>query len=87
MIILLLKLKDKERILKASRERLPITFKGFLIKLTADFSSEDIEARKQRDDIFADLKEKETLNQDFYIWQKYPLRMKEKLRHFQMNEN
>ena len=38
IIITLLKIKDKERILKASREKDTVTYKGVPIRLSADFS-------------------------------------------------
>ena len=38
IIIKLLKIKDKERILKAVREKETITYKGVPIRLSADFS-------------------------------------------------
>ena len=40
IIITLLKIKDKERILKAAREKETVTYKGVPIKLSADFSKE-----------------------------------------------
>ena len=38
IIIKMSKVKDKERILKATREKLIVTYKGVPIKLSADFS-------------------------------------------------
>ena len=40
------KMKDKERILKASREKETVTYKGVPIKLSADFSKETLQARR-----------------------------------------
>ena len=40
IIITLAKIKDKERILKAAREKETVTCKGVPIKLSADFSKE-----------------------------------------------
>ena len=34
------KIKDKERILKAAREKQQVTYKGTPIRLSADFSAE-----------------------------------------------
>ena len=42
VIILLPKIKDKERILKAAREKKTITYKGVPISLSADFSKETL---------------------------------------------
>ena len=38
--------KDKERILKAASEKQIITYKGVLIRLSADFSKETLQARR-----------------------------------------
>ena len=40
ILIKLTKIKDKEKILKAAREKKQITYKGTLIRLLADFSAE-----------------------------------------------
>ena len=40
IIIILPKIKDKERILKAEREKETVAYKGVPIKLSADFSKE-----------------------------------------------
>ena len=40
------KLKDKERILKAAREKQIITYKGVPIRLSADFTKETSQARR-----------------------------------------
>ena len=46
IIITLAKIKDKERILKATREKGTVTYKGVPIKLSADFSKETLQARR-----------------------------------------
>ena len=46
IIITLAKIKDKERILKATRDKGTVTYKGVPIKLLADFSKETLQARK-----------------------------------------
>ena len=46
IVITLAKIKDKERILKAAREKETITYKGVLIRLSADFSKETLQARR-----------------------------------------
>ena len=46
IIIKLFKLKDKERILKAARGKERVTYKGVLIRLSADFSKEILQARR-----------------------------------------
>ena len=40
------KRQDKERILKAAREKDPVTYKGVPIRLLADFSKETLQARR-----------------------------------------
>ena len=52
------KTKHKERILKAAREKHQVTFKGNPICLTADLSTETLQARRQWQDIFKVLKGK-----------------------------
>ena len=42
IIIPLAKIKDKERILKAAREKDTVTYKGVPIRLSADFSKETL---------------------------------------------
>ena len=46
MIITLAKMKDKERILKAARQKDTVTYKGVPIRLSADFSKETLQARR-----------------------------------------
>ena len=45
IIIKLPKIKDKERILKAAREKDTVTYKGLPIRLSDDFSKETLQAR------------------------------------------
>ena len=45
ILIKLTKTKQKERILKAAREKQQVTYKGNLIRLTADLSAETLQAR------------------------------------------
>ena len=40
------KIKDKEGILKAAREKETVTYKGVSIRLSADFSKETLQARR-----------------------------------------
>ena len=46
IIITLPKSKDKERILKAAREKETVTYKGVPIRLSVDFSKETLQARR-----------------------------------------
>ena len=47
IIIKMTNFQDKERILKAAREKQEITYKGALIRLAADFSMEKIQPRRK----------------------------------------
>ena len=58
ILIKLSKIKYKEKILKAAREKQQITYKGIPIRLTADFSAETLQARRNWQDIFKVMKEK-----------------------------
>ena len=57
-VIKLTKIKHKEKILKAAREKQQITYKGTPIRLTADLSAETLQARREWQDIFKVMKGK-----------------------------
>ena len=57
-VIKLAKIKDKEKLLKAAREKQQITYKRTPIRLTADFSAETLQARREWHDIFRVMKGK-----------------------------
>ena len=46
------KFRDKERILKAARKKQLVTYKCAPIKLSADFSAETLQARREWQEIF-----------------------------------
>ena len=48
IIIEMPKVKDKETILKAASEKQLVTCRGFLIRLSANFSKETLQARRAR---------------------------------------
>ena len=52
------KIKHKEQILKAAREKQQITHKGIPIRITADLSIETLQARREWQDILKVMKEK-----------------------------
>ena len=52
------KINDKEKLLKATREKRQITYKGTPIRLTVDFSEESLQARREWHDIFKVMKGK-----------------------------
>ena len=45
-------MKQKERILEAAREKNTVTYKGVLIRLSADFSKETLQARRGWKEVF-----------------------------------
>ena len=58
ILIKLSKIRYKEKILKAAREKQQITYKGIPIRLTADHSTETLQAKREWQDIFKVMKEK-----------------------------
>jgi len=58
ILIKLTKIKCKERILKAAREKQQVTYKGNPICITADLSTEILQARREWQNIFKVLKGK-----------------------------
>ena len=59
IIITLPKIKEKDKILKAAREKETITYKGVPIRLSADFSKETLQARRGWKEIFQVMKGKD----------------------------
>ena len=70
------KVKDKERILKAARENQSVNYTGTPIRLSADFSTETLQARREWQDIFKVLKGKKKKNcsLEYSIQQEYQLK-------------
>ena len=52
------KIKGKDRVLKAARERKKVTYKGKPIRLSSDFSTETLQARIEWHDIVNAMKQK-----------------------------
>ena len=52
IIITWAKIKDKERILKTAREKETVTYKGVPIRLSADFSKKNLQARRGWKEVF-----------------------------------
>ena len=50
------KIKYKEKILKATREKQQTQYKGISIRLSADISAETVQARREWEDIFKVMK-------------------------------
>ena len=53
------KVKDKDRILKAAKEKQRATFQGVSIRLSADFSKETLQARRDWQEVFKIMKGKD----------------------------
>ena len=58
--ITLPKMKDKERMLKAAREKEIVTYKGVPIKLSANFSKETLQTRRGWKEVFKIMESKIT---------------------------
>ena len=52
IVIKMSKVKHKEKILKAAREKQTVTYKGVPIRLSADFSKETLQARRGWKEVF-----------------------------------
>ena len=59
IIIKMPKVKDKERLLKAAREKQIITYKGVPIRLFTDFSKETLQARRDWLEVLKVMKSKD----------------------------
>ena len=59
IIITLPNMKDKERILKAAREKETVTYKGVPLRLSADFSKEALQTRRGWKEVFQVMKGKD----------------------------
>ena len=69
------KVKDKENILKATRGKQRVIYKGVSIRLSADFSKEILQARKDWQEVFKVMKRKD-LQPRLFIQQSYHLELK-----------
>ena len=59
IIIKTTKVKDKERIVKAAEEKRMVTYKGVPIRLSADFSKDTLQARRDWQEVFKVMKSKD----------------------------
>ena len=59
IVIKLPKIKDKERILKAAREKETVTYKGVPTRLSGDFSKDTLQARRGWKEVFEVMKGKD----------------------------
>ena len=59
IIIKMPKVKDKDKILKAAREKKLVTYRGVPIRLSADFSKQTLQARRGWKEVFQVMKGKD----------------------------
>ena len=76
IIIKIPRVKDRKRILKAARENQRVTYKGVLIKLSADFSKEILQQEGLARNIQFKVMKARIYNQDYSIQQRYNLESK-----------
>ena len=81
IVIKVAKIKDKEKLLKAAREKWQITYKGTPTRLTADFSAETLQARREWHDILKVMKGK-NLQQRLLYPAKIPFRFNREIKSF-----
>ena len=70
IIIISRKIKDNERILKEAREKETVTYKGVPIRLSVDFSKENLQARRGWKEVFKVMK-----GQDLHPRLLYPAKL------------
>ena len=75
------KFKDKERILKAAREQETVTYKGVPIRLSACFSKETLQARRDWQEIFTVMQSRDLQTRLCYP-AKFSLRIEEQIKDF-----
>ena len=86
ILIKLTKIKHKEQILKAAREKQQITHKGIPIRITADLSIETLQARREWQDILKVMKENNLQPRLLYS-ARIDSNMKEKSKAFQTSKS
>ena len=69
------KVQDRERILKAAREKQRGTYKGVSIRLSVDFSKETLQAGRDWQEVFKGMKSKD-LHPNYSIRQRCHLEWK-----------
>ena len=75
------KIKYEERILNAAREKQILTYKGVPIRLSADFSKETLQARRNWQEVFKVMKSKDVQPRLLYP-AKLSFRMKGRIKCF-----
>ena len=59
IIIKMAKVKDKERLLKAAKEKQLVTYREYPIRLSDDFSEDTLQARRDWQEIFKVMKSRD----------------------------
>ena len=75
IIIKISKVKDKERILRAAREKTLVTYRAVPLRLSADFSKEILQTRRDWQGIFKVMKSR-NLQLKYSTYQSYHLESK-----------
>ena len=86
ILIKLTKIKHKDQILKAAREKQQVTHKGIPIRITAVLLIETLQARREKQDLLKMMKEK-THNPAYYTQQGSHSNMKEKSKALQTSKS
>ena len=86
ILIKLMKIKHKQQILKAGREKQQIIHKRNPIRITVDLSIETLQARRERQDILS-VPWRKTYSPDYCTQQGYHSNMKEKSKALQTNKS
>ena len=81
IIIKLPKIKGKERIFKAAREKETVTYKGVPIRLAAAFAKETLQVRRGRKEVFQVMEDKD-LHPRLLYQAKLSLRMEGQIKCF-----
>ena len=81
IIIKMSKFQDKERILKAAREKQEVAYKGALIRIAVDFSIETLQARKECEGLLQVMKSK-GLQPRLLNPERLSIKMEDKIRSF-----
>ena len=69
-------MKEKERILEAAREKDTVTYKGMPIRLSADFSKENLQARRGWKEVSIQGHERQGPTSKITVQQSYDLEWK-----------
>ena len=81
IIIKMPKVKNKDRILIAAKEKQRVTYKGVPTRLSADFSKDTLQARRGWQGVFKDMKSKDLRPRLLYP-EKLSFRMEEQIKCF-----